>query len=142
MSKREDIAKHVAAKIAEVRYVKSVTRQPRTLDEVARSDFPHVLVETANETRSNSSFGQTIRQESELDILINCVVRGADIDSQRNLIAEAIEKKLHEDATMGGLVMDSYVTEVAVNNATEDTASYGTIAVVYTVLYHYDRTRP
>lgn len=141
MSKREDIAEYITDRIREVRYVNSVTRQPRTFDEIARSDFPHVLVETADESRSNSSFGNTIRQESELDILLNIVVSGADIDSQRNLISEAIEKKLHQDATLGGLAMDSYVTQVAVNN-TVDQEPYGTIAVVYTVKYYYDRTKP
>lgn len=141
MSKREEIAEYIATKIAEVRYVKSVTRQPKTLDQVARSDFPHVLIETANETRSNSSFGNTIRQEAELDLLINCVVMGANIDSQRNMIAEAVEKKLHEDATLGGRCFDSYVSEVAVSN-TADNEPYGTIAVIYTVKYYYDRKQP
>lgn len=141
MSKREDITKYIIAKIDEVRYVKSITRQPKTLDEVARSDFPHVLVETANETRENSSFGGTIRQHSRLDILINIVCHGNDLDQQRNLVVEAIEQKLHEDATLNGLAFDSYVSEVSVSN-TQDTHPYGSMLMVYTVEYYYDRKTP
>jgi len=141
MSKREEIAKYITQKIDEVRYVKSITRQPKTLDEVARSDFPHVLVETANETRENSSFGSTIRQTSTLDFLINVVVRGNDLDQQRNLVLEAIEQKLHEDATLDGKAFDSYVSEVVISN-TGETDTYGTIAMVYTVIYYYDRKSP
>lgn len=141
MSSREAITQYIVDKIAQVRYVKSVTREPKSLEELSRNSFPHVLVETANEVRDNSSFGQTIRQQADLDLLINIVVHGEDRDSQRNLILEAVERKLHEDSTLGGLAMDSLVTRIQIREIAE-ADPYATAAMVYTVRYYYNRGNP
>ena len=141
MSSREAITQYIVDKIAEVRYVKSVTREPKSLEELSRNSFPHVLVETANEARDNSSFGLNIRQQSDLDLLINIVVHGDERDSQRNLILEAIERKLHEDSTLGGLAMDSLVTRIQIREIAE-ADPYATAAMVYTVRYYYNRGNP
>ena len=141
MSKREDIAKRIVAAIDEVRYVKSVTREPKALSEISKQAFPHVLVESANEVRDVASFGETIRHVADIDFLINCVVMGKDRDSQRNLILQAIEEKLQSDSTLEGLVYDSYVTQIQIREI-EEAEPYATAAMIYTVRYYFDRGQP
>lgn len=141
MSKREDIAKRIVDTVKAVRSVKSVTREPKALSEVSRTGFPHVLIESANETRDVASFGETIRHVADIDFLINIVVQGKDRDSQRNKLLEAIEIALQTDATLQGLVYDSYVTQISIREI-EEADPYATVAMVYTVRYFFDRAQP
>lgn len=142
MSSREKIAQYVVDHINEVRYVKSVTREPQSVDELAKTSFPHVLVETADETRSDYTMdsGQIVR-EATIEFLINIVVHGDNRDSQRNLIIEAIERKLEEDRTFGGLCFNSGSTEILTREI-DSAEPYATGAIIYSVTYHYDRTKP
>lgn len=135
---REQIAQYIVDNIKNSRYVKSVTREPKLLSELSAMSYPHVLIESANETRSNSSFGDNIRQEADIDFLINIVVSGADKDSQRNLIIQAIEDELQTDSTFGGLVFDSLVTDVRIREI-DQVDPYATAAIVYRVRYYYNR---
>lgn len=141
MSKREDIATQIVKSLKTVRAVKSVTREPKRIDELSRASFPHVLVESANEIRDVSSFGQTVRHQADIDFLINIVVMGKDRDSQRNNILAAIEETLQADATLAGLVHDSYVTQIQIREI-EEAEPMATAAMIYTVRYYYDRGQP
>lgn len=141
MSKREAIAARIVESIDEVRYVKTVTREPRALTELSRQAYPHVLVESANEVRDIASFGETVRHVADIDFLINCVVYGENRDQQRNLLLQAIEEKLQSDATLAGLVYDSYVTQIQIREI-EEADPYATAAMIYTVRYYYDRAQP
>lgn len=141
MSKREDIAKRIVEVIDSVRSVKTVTREPKSLEELSRAAFPHVLVESANEVRDVASFGETIRHVADIDFLINTVVMGKERDSQRNLVLQAVEEKLQADPTLAGLVHDSYVTEIQIREI-EEAEPYATAAMLYTVRYYFDRGQP
>ena len=141
MSKREEIASRIVETLKTVRAVKTVTREPRALTELSKTAFPHVLVESANEARDISSFGETVRHVADIDFLINCVVKGRDRDQQRNNVLEAIETALQADATLEGLVFDSYVTQIQIREI-EEADPYATAAMIYTVRYYYDRGQP
>lgn len=138
MSKREDIANHIVTQIGTITQVKTVTREPKDLAQLAVTSFPHVLVETANETRETISFGDGVRREATMDFLINVVVHGNNRDTDRNLIMELIEEKLDLDVTMGGDASDSGTSEVIIREIAE-TAPFGQAAIVYTVKYYYPR---
>ena len=138
MSKREDIASHIVTQIGTITQVKTVTREPKDLAQLAVTSFPHVLVETANETRETISIGDSPRREGTIDFLINVVVHGDNRDTDRNDIMERIEEKLDLDTTMGGRAADSGVTEIIIREIGE-TAPFGQSAIVYTVKYFYRR---
>lgn len=138
MSKREDIASHIVTQLGTITQVKTVTREPKDLAQLATTSFPHCLVETANETRETVSFGGDVRREGTIDFLINVVVHGDNRDSDRNDIMERIEEKLDQDVTMGGNAADGGVTEIIIREIGE-TAPFGQSAIVYTVKYYYSR---
>lgn len=140
MSKRELITQHIIDQLKNVRYINSVTREPKTLEELSRADFPHCLIETANETRTDSSFSDSKRKHATLDVLINIVVHGADRDKQRNTVLEAIEEKLDADTTMNSNAHDAGVTSIEIREIAE-AEPYATAAMVYTVEYYYERTK-
>lgn len=138
MSKREDIASHIVTQLGNVASIKTVTREPKDLPQLAVTSFPHVLVETANETRETVSFGGDVRREGTIDFLINVVIHGDNRDTDRNAIMEAIEEKLDLDVTMGGNAADAGVSEIIIREIGE-TAPFGQSAIVYTVKYYYSR---
>jgi len=141
MSNRETIAVYLMDKLTEIRYVKSITREPKSVDELARTSFPHLLVETADETRADFHTGDSGSRTATIEFLINIVVHGEDRDSQRNLIFEAIERKLEEDRTFGGVLFNSGVTEVLTREI-DSAEPYGHGAIVFSATYHYDRAKP
>lgn len=138
MSRREDIANHIVTQLGTVTQIKTVTREPKVLTQLAVTSFPHCLVETANETRETVSFGGDVRREGTIDFLINVVVHGDNRDTDRNDIMERIEEKLDADVTMGGFASDSGVSEIIIREIGE-TAPFGQSAIVYTVKYYYSR---
>mgnify|MGYP003646367475 CR=1 FL=1 len=135
---RENIASHIVTQINAITGVKTVTREPTDIAQLAVTSFPHVLVESANENRENSSIGTAPRQESTIDFLINVVVHGNNRDSDRNSIIEQIEEKLALDTSLGGNASDSYTSEVIIREIGE-TKPYGQGALVYTAKYYHAR---
>mgnify|MGYP006969542583 CR=1 FL=1 len=78
---REKIAEYIFDHLKEIRYIKTVTREPQTVDDLARTSFPHCLLETTDETRSDYTMesGNVLR-EARIEFLINIVVYGKDRD--------------------------------------------------------------
>jgi len=138
MSIRENITAHIVTQIDGITEVKTVTREPKALTELAATSYPHVLVETANERRENSSYGNEIRRKATMDIILNVVVYSNNRDQSRNSIIELIEEKLALDTTLGGNAIDSGTSEIVIREIGE-TAPYGQAAIIYTVEYYYTR---
>lgn len=141
MSKREAIASYIIEQLQAIRSVKTVTREPKALEELSKTSFPHVLIESANEVRDVSSYGDGVRVQADIDFLINIVVMGADRDKQRNALLDAVERKLQADPTLGGNCYDSQVTQIQIREI-EESSPYGTVAMIYTVRYFYTRGTP
>ena len=140
-SSREQITASIVTKLTATTGVKKVTRDPVDITELSRESFPHVYVETANERREHSSFSSEVRRVSDLDIILNTVVMGANRDTARNTVFENIEEKLMQDPTLGGLAYDVQVAEIIIREIAE-TEPYGQGAMVISVRYFYDRTNP
>tara|TARA_R100000426_G_scaffold87119_1_gene70437 strand:+ start:43 stop:468 length:426 start_codon:yes stop_codon:yes gene_type:complete len=138
MSKRENITAHIVSQISAISDVKSVTREPKVITELAATSFPHVMIETANEEREDFSFGNEIRRKATMDVLINVIVYSNNRDQSRNEILEKIEEKLALDTTLGGNALNSKTSEIIVREVGE-TAPYGQAAIVYTVEYYYTK---
>ena len=140
-SKRELIVQNIVTQIQSIASIKLVSREPKDILELSVASFPHVLVETANETRDNSSFGTEVRKESQLEILLNVVVHGNNRDQQRNNAIEAIEQKLDIDVTRGGHAFDSELSEVTIRELNE-AAPYGQAVMLFTIKYFYTKGTP
>lgn len=138
MSIRENITAHVVTQINSLAGVKTVTREPKSIDELSPASYPHVLVETANETREHATLGNDGQQVADVDIVLNILVYGSDRDQSRNTVIEAIEEKLALDTSLGGNAFDSFVTDVQVREIAE-TAPYGQGAIVFRARYYYTR---
>jgi len=141
MSNRENIVAEIVTQIGNATGVQTVTREPKALEELATSSFPHVLVETANETRTHASIGGTSRRVSDLDVLLNIVVYGNNRDQSRNTIIDAIETQLELDPTLNGNCYESQIAEVSIREIAES-APYGQAVMVLAVRYFYDRGTP
>ena len=141
MSRREDIAKHLIEQLKQVRYIKNISRNPINATQLAKDQFPFVVIETANEVRENSSFSNEVRQVADVDYVINVFVSGDEGDSRRNDVIEQIEKKLQTDSTLNGLAYDSMVSEIQVREIANNDP-YAQAVIVYTVKYHYKRGTP
>ena len=59
------------------------------------------------------------------------------IDTQRNTLIEAISEKLEEDRTRNSKALNSFVTEVTVDDGT--VFPIGRIDITFRVLYKYTR---
>jgi hypothetical protein len=138
MSIREDITAHIVSQISAITEVKTVTREPKVLTELAVTSYPHVLVESANEGREDSSYGNEIRRKATMDIILNVVVYSNNRDQSRNTIMEKVEEKLALDVTLGGKAINSGVSEIVIREIGE-TAPYGQAAIIYNVEYYYTR---
>lgn len=138
MSTRESITAHIVSQIDAITEVKSVTREPKVIAELAATSFPHVMIETANETREDFSMSNEIRRKATMDVLINVIVYSNNRDQNRNSIIEKIEEKLALDTTLGGNALNSGTSEIVIREVGE-TAPYGQAAIVYTVEYYYTR---
>jgi len=138
MSIREDITAHIVSQINAITEVKTVTREPKVLTELAVTSYPHVLVESANERREDSSYGNEIRRKATMDIILNIVVYSNNRDQSRNTIMEKVEEKLALDVTLGNKAINSGVAEIVIREIGE-TAPYGQAAIIYTVEYYYTR---
>ena len=138
MSKRESIVAHVVSELNSLGAVKTITREPKAIEELSPNSFPHVLVETTNETREHASFSDEQKRVADLDITINILVHGNNRDQKRNTVIEAIEEQLELDPSLGGVCFDSYVTDVVIREIAE-TAPYGQAAMVIRARYYYTR---
>ena len=138
MSIREDITAHIVSQIGAITEVKTVTREPNVLTELATTSYTHVLVASANERREDSSFGNEVRRKATMDIILNVVEYSNNRDQSRNDIMEKIEEKLALDPTLGGNAINSGTSEIVIREIGE-TAPYGQAAIIYTVEYYYTR---
>ena len=141
MSNRENIVSEIVTQIGNATGIKTVTREPKALEELATSSFPHVLVETANETRTHASIGGTSRRVSDLEVLLNINVYGANRDTNRNTVINNIETRLELDPTLNGNCYECQVSEVAIREIAES-APFGQAIMVLTVRYFYNRGTP
>ena len=106
MSLRESIAKNIVEVLGDMDPPRPVfvTREPFDVEKLALTQFPALLIVTANETREEHTMGGNRR--AVLEILINGFVRSdgregfvQSVDEKRNEMIERIEETLNEDRT-------------------------------------------
>jgi regulator of RNase E activity RraB len=140
MSIRNDITQNIVDILGDANDPKPiyVTRESIDLENLARQQFPAVVVRSGDETRESFTMdGPNGFRRSVFNVLCQCYVTGTNIDLQRNDIAERVEEALVADLTRGGVAFDTRLTELAVDEAIDQ--RYGLITLNFEVEYHYQR---
>jgi len=114
-----------------------VTRDPFDFKKLSNAQFPAILVETAAETRSDATIGDSLKRHAAIDYRIIGYIKGASIDAARNNLIEAIEEKLDADRTRGGNAIDTQVVSVDIDDGS--ISPIGGIILTVRVTYQYTR---
>lgn len=140
MSIRNDITNNIVAVLKDTTDPKPIFVTRETIDpsELARSQFPAVVVVTGDETRRESTMLESIgTRNSVLNIICQCYVTGTNIDLQRNDIIERVEEALEVDRTRNGVASDTRLAEVAIDEAIDK--RFGLATMTFEVEYFYTR---
>ena len=136
MSKREEIVARVTEVLKAQRNVKlgQVSRDPIILEELARTSFPAVVIESTNEERVRAAFGGL--RECAMEVSVLMYVNGKERDRQRNTVAEAIEKTIESDEQLNTLTRDIFLQRIEAVELGE-ASPYGSMRLVFQVDYCY-----
>jgi hypothetical protein len=141
MSIRENICNNIVSTLQAVSSPVApafVTREPFKFEELSSAQFPACLVQTAGETRSDSTIGNDqIQRQADLTVRVFGFVKGSSIDTARNNLVEAIEEGLDADRSRGGYALDTQVIEVETDEGSLE--PYGGVVVTVSVLYTFTR---
>lgn len=141
MSIRESICSNIVSTLQSVTSPVTpafVTREPFKFEELSSAQFPALLVQTAGETRADSTIGNDqIQRQANLTIRVFGFVKNSSIDSARNNLVEAIEEGLDADRTRGGYALDTQVIEVETDEGSLE--PIGGVVVTVSVLYTFTR---
>jgi hypothetical protein len=115
-----------------------VTREPFDFEKLSNAQYPAVLVQTASETRTDSTInGDDSKREGVIDYRLICYVKGSELDTARNNIVQLIEDELDADRTRNGNAINTQVVSVE----TDEGALYPIGGVILTVQVMYSYTR-
>lgn len=140
MSIRNDIADNIVAILTDTNDPKPiyVTRESVDVEELARTQFPAVVVRTTDESRSElTMLGETGTRFATMNVECECYVTGTNIDLKRNDIAERVEEALNTDLTRGGVAKNTKLVQLTVDQ--EIDKRFGKITLQFEVEYIYTR---
>ena len=139
-SQREKIVRNIVETLKNQHAVRlgTVTRDPGiSLEDLAATAFPAVIIESGNEIRESITQGgsgatRQARMEVNISVWTNS---NASADTQRNDLIEAIEELLEQDASRGGNSLDTQLTSVITDNS--QTAPYISMVLTFEIPYLY-----
>lgn len=136
MSKREEIVARITELLKKQRNVKlgQVSRDPIVLEELARTSFPAVVIESTNEERVRAAFSGL--RECAMEVSVLMYVNGKERDRQRNTVAEAIEQTIESDEQLNTLTRDIFLQRIEAVELGE-ASPYGSMRLVFQVDYCY-----
>tara|TARA_R110000796_G_scaffold132499_2_gene247966 strand:- start:1327 stop:1758 length:432 start_codon:yes stop_codon:yes gene_type:complete len=140
MSIRNDITNNIVALLGDQTDPKPifVTREQLDLENIARQQFPAVVVRTGDENRTEHTMqGANGNRDAILNVVCQCYVTGANIDLQLNDIAERIEAVLEVDRSRGGVAYDTRLSTLEVDQTIDK--RFGLITLNFEVEYIYKR---
>jgi len=105
MSLRESAAQAILLALKNIRDPRPVlvTREPFEPEKLAITQFPAILIQTTDETRTSVSMGDRSvgRRTGEIIVEIHGHVRGTELDRRRNDLIAAIENAVDQDRYLG-----------------------------------------
>ena len=144
---REQIAEDIVTDLQGITVpgIVLVSRNPINTTDLSMAQYPAIMVRTTTETREDATMQTDTLRFGTIDYTITGFVRADSsattvnnsIDTQRNELIEAISEALEEDRTRNAKAMNSFVTEVTVDDAS--IFPIGRIDITFRVLYKYTR---
>lgn len=136
---RETIVAHVYDLLKGQRSVKlgKVERDPIIPEELPRTGFPAVYVETTDEDIEDLAVAGLRNAVMNCNIVL--YVNGDQRDKQRNIAVSAIEQTLMADRSLGNRARDIALTRVESIELGE-AAPYASFRMVFTIEYCYNLT--
>ena len=141
MARREDIMVSVMNLLKAQRSVRLgvVQRDPIDPNELAKTAFPAVYLETSDEniediTMTMGSVG--LQREGIMEVDLVLLIGGRERDTQRNIAVEAIENTLMADRSLDGTVEDIRLSRVETVQIGQS-APFASCRMVFTIEYCY-----
>lgn len=115
-----------------------VERDPIDPNELPKTAFPAVYIETTNEDIEDITMyaGSSPLRQAMMEISIVLIVGGQQRDTQRNVAIQAIEENIMSDRKLGGLVQDIRLTRVE-SVTTSESAPFASCLIVFMAEYCY-----
>lgn len=141
-SKRELILQDIVDTIKNntVVSIPTVRRDPTDLNNMAKTAFPCVFVESSNEVRSDITMMSSTRQAT-LEVYMNVWIYGVNQDQRRNELIDQLEQIMDEDRTRGGQALNTQLTRVEYRELAE-AEPYASMRLVWTFDYVYTQGTP
>lgn len=141
MARREDILVKVVETLKAQRSVKlgKVERDPIDPNELAKTAFPAVYIETTDEDIEDitMTMGTTgLMRRGIMEIAVVLIIGGRKRDTQRNIAVESIENSLMSDRTLDSTVEDIRLTRVEAVT-TGESAPFASCRMIFTTEYCY-----
>jgi hypothetical protein len=146
MARREDIVKEIVKLLKAQRSVRfgKVERDPIDPNELAKTAFPAVFIETSDEDIEDitMTMGSTegLMRMGTMDVAVVLLIGGRNRDTQRNIAVEAVENTLMADRTLTvnstPTVEDIRLSRVE-TVTTGESAPFASCRMVFTVEYCY-----
>lgn len=133
---RESIVSHLESLLKKMNTPKlgKVVRDPIIPEELPKTAFPAVYIETTDEELEDVSLDQLRHGIMEVDVV--CIIGGKKRDTQRNILVEGIEKVLLADRTVNNEATHIALTRVE-SLQVGQSAPYAGVRMVFTVQRHY-----
>tara|TARA_R110001606_G_scaffold120134_1_gene251667 strand:- start:2404 stop:2844 length:441 start_codon:yes stop_codon:yes gene_type:complete len=141
MARREDIMVSIMTLLKAQRSVKLgvVQRDPIDPDQLAKTAFPAVYLETSDENIEDISMTMGsvgLMREGIMEVDLVLMIGGRERDTQRNIAVEAIENTLMADRSLDGTVEDIRLSRVETVQVGQS-APFASCRMVFTVEYCY-----
>ena len=142
MSARENIAKNIVSQLDNMTDPSPnlVSREKFDIQKLAITQFPAILVVTANEEREDIS---TTERQGLIQYQLRCYVRGNEIDTLRNEIVERVEETLevsrNRDITLAGTNIHNVTTHISGIEVIDRELPLGEVVVNVDVQYIYKK---
>ena len=142
MSARENIAQNIKQQLENMTNPApgSVSRDFFDPSKIAITQFPAILITTADETREDFSMGE---RQGVIRYNLRFYVRGTQIDTLRNELIESIEETLEQsrdrDITLTATNIHHVTTKVVGVEVVERELPLGEVVVQVDVTYKYKK---
>ena len=142
MSAREEIAKNIVNQLENMTdpAFALVNRDKFDIQKLAITQFPAVLVVTANEDREDISVDE---RQGLIQYQLRCYVRGTELDTARNKICEGVEETLelsrNRDITLSSTNIHNVTTRISSIEVVDRELPLGEVVVNVDVQYTYKK---
>lgn len=135
---RETIVAEIASQLSAMTSpaLGKVVRDPIIPEELAKTAFPAVYIETTDEEIEDLTLNAPQLRQGVMFVNVVAFVGGANRDTQRNQVVSGIESQLLADRTVGGNATHIALTGVESVQVGES-APYASVRMVFEIVHHY-----